>query len=455
MFLDYRRKHANFLTSIILTAAVALPVSGICGDTSSNEILTLNQAISIATTNNRLLKNAKLDVDNAHSEAAIIRTKMRPQISLTAAGSQLIAPVDFRFKQGMFGDFMNVPIPATNITVSEAASFSVIANATIMQPITQIKRIKFGAHMQDAAEQIAVQDWKSKRNELVSNVKQLYYGLIQIKSSKDTVDESIKFLTELERFVDDNVKQGTALDSDLMEVQARLAKQRHELSVLNNSFDSTREKLNVALGRDVSTEFDITSVQEAASAPQTLAQINEYAMCHRPEVIQAELKTKIARYDQKSKQSEYKPDVSLGLTYTKLQNIDVIPQDMLTAGVIVTWNEPFNWGKKKQECEEKAKIVEQADNGLNEAKSQIEVDVNSKYRDLQDALSQLDVDRAEVNAKQEKRRITMNRYKENASLLKDVLEADTDLSDANRQYIQDQLAVSTARAKLDQAIGEE
>ncbi len=149
------------------------------------------------------------------------------------------------------------------------------------------------------------------------------------------------------------------------------------------------------------------------------------------------------------------PDVSLGITYTRQQNIDVIPQQLFTAGVIMTWQDPWDWGRRKIERSEKALIRQKACNGLEETKSQILVDVNMKYRDLQDALSLLDADRIAVNAQEEKRRITMNRYKESASLLKDVLEADTSLADANRQYLQDQLAAATARAKLDQAIGED
>ena len=446
------------VSATLLGTMLYAPMPGFCETAKSADIntLTLKDAISTAVTGNRLLKNAEIEVSKAQSAVAITRTKKLPNISLTAAGSQMLAPVDFKFSEGMFGNFPVIgPVPSIDTTVSVPANFSVIANATILQPITQLKRINLGVKMQEASTDIKREDWRSQRNALVANVKQLYYGLAQLQSAKSTIEESIKFLTELERVAENNLNQGTILDSDLLVVQARLTRQKHEEAVIDSSILTTKNKLNAALGRETSTDFNIEPVQESAAPTQTLSEIQTYALDHRPEIRQASLKMQIAKYDEKSKRSESSPDVSLGVTYTRLQNIDVVPEQLLTAGVILTWNEPFDWGKGRHERLEKTRTVEQADNGLQESKSQVTVDVSAKYHELMDALSLLDVDKAEVNANQEKRRITMNRYKENASLLKDVLEADTTLADANRRYLQDQLAVSAARARLDQAIGED
>lgn len=445
------------LLAVIALLVFLMPLKVNADNTSSKcETLTLEQAINTAVSNNRLLKNAGLDVSKAESAISTTRIKGLPNLYVMAEGSQLLAPVRFSFPKGVFGDYPVIgPVPFANTTIESPANFSVIANATLLQPITPLKRVHLGVQMQRAAKEISCEQWRSQRNELVVNVKQLYYGLAQIQCAKDTVEESIRFLTKLERFASDNVNQGTALESDLLEVQAKLAKQKHELSSLNSEYENTKEKLNVVMGCNVSNDFTITTISQAAAPTQTLAELQNKALTSRPEVRQAFLKAQISRDDERSKRSESIPDVSLGITYTRQQNIDVVPQQLITAGVIVTWQEPFDWGRRKLERLDKARTVQQADNGLEETKSQIIVDLNTKYRDLQDALDLLSADRAAVNAQEEKRRIAMNRYKESTGLLKDVLEADTALADANRQYLQDQLAASTARAKLDQAAGEE
>jgi len=446
-----KRKHYRWTaiaTPALILALFAIPIPTV-GDT-----LTLDQAIETATTNNRLLKNAQLEIGKALSEVETTRIQGLPKISLLAEGSQMLAPVHFSFKQGVFGDFPVIgQVPSIDTTITSPANLSLVGNLSIMQPLTQLTRVRLGVRMKSALADITREDWRSQRNQIVSNVKQLYYGLAQIQSARNTVEESIKFLTEVERYASDNVNQGTALESDLLEVQAKLAKQRHELSSLDNTLTSTKEKLNVAMGQDVSIDYTISTVSDAAAPTLTLPELQALALKSRPEIHQAVLKSQIARDDVKFKQSESTPDVSLGLNYTRQQNIAIIPQQLITAGVVVTWQEPFDWGRRNIERSEKARTVQQADNGLEEAKSMIQVDVNMRYRELQDALSLLDTDRIEIKAKEEKRRIAANRYKESAGLLKDVLEADTDLADANRQYLSDQLAASSAQAKLDQAIG--
>ena len=454
-----RSRNRKWISSVVIAGLAAALSSPLYAQTvgsapATPQVMTLQQAIDTAVSGNRLLKNSGLDWENAKAEISAVRIKGKPAMAITAAGSQLLEPVHFSFPKGIFGQFPVIgPVPSVDTTVTSPATFSVIANATVLQPLTQLRRVHLGVRMQSAAAELSREDWRSQRDSVVSNVKQVYYGLGQIQSGICTVNESIKFLTELERFVSDNVAQGTALETDLLEVRAKLAKQNHELAVLNSTYADTKEKMNVLLGRDISSDFAITSIPDTAAPVKTLAELQAQALKCRPEVRQARLRSQIASDDEKSKRSESVPDVSVGLTYTRQQNIDVVPQEILTAGVIVTWQDPFDWGRRGIERSEKARIVEKANNGVQETVSQVQVDVNTKYRDLQDALSLLDAGRLAVNAQEEKRRVTVNRYKENASLLKDVLEADTALADANRQYLQDQLTAATARAKLDQAIG--
>jgi outer membrane protein TolC len=451
-----RACYKYILVAVLAVGVIRSPVSAGADSGKAVEVLTIDDAVSIAEANNRLLKNAEIEIGKAQNEVEVTKTKRLPDLLMTAEGSQLLSPVRFEFDKGSLGTYPDVgPIPSVDTAISAKENFSVIANATLLQPITQLYRINLGVRMQKDGVEIARESWRSQKHALICNVKQLYYGLAGLASAKKTVGESIAFLTELERFVSDNVKQGTTLESDLLEVQARLARQKHQDFSLDSAIANTKEKLNVALGRDVSKDFSITSVSVAAAPTKSLAELQDYAGKHRPEVRQSSLKVRIARNDERSKRSEGGPEFSVGFTYTRFQNIEVIPDQLLTAGVVATWNEPFDWGRRKQERAEKAKNVQEAANGLEEARAEVTVDVDAGYRDLIDAISLLDADSAAVRAKEEKRRVAMNRYKENAALLKDVLESDTELADANRQYLDDQLAVSTAGAKLDQAIGED
>ena len=83
------------------------------------------------------------------------------------------------------------------------------------------------------------------------------------------------------------------------------------------------------------------------------------------------------------------------------------------------------------------------------------MDVNNSLRELQETRELIRSSQLAREAAQEKVRVTLNKYAQHAALLKDTLEAQAALADANRQY---QLALSsfwTARADFDKALGEE
>ena len=89
----------------------------------------------------------------------------------------------------------------------------------------------------------------------------------------------------------------------------------------------------------------------------------ELALAKRPEVREAQLKIQAAKYDRRIKKSEYIPDISVGVRYESIQNVKLLPQNILQAGFQLTW-EPFDWGRKRREMDEIAKTAAQAETSL-------------------------------------------------------------------------------------------
>jgi hypothetical protein len=75
---------------------------------ASGETLTLEQAISAALRNNRQVKIKELDVGKSEDELAGGRTLRLPKFNLYSLGSQQLTPIDFSFKQGVFGTFPGI-----------------------------------------------------------------------------------------------------------------------------------------------------------------------------------------------------------------------------------------------------------------------------------------------------------------------------------------------------------
>jgi len=166
------------------------------------------------------------------------------------------------------------------------------------------------------------------------------------------------------------------------------------------------------------------------------------------------LKEKQAEYDRRLAKAEYIPDLSLSLRYQGISNVQVLPQNVATAGFLLTW-EPFTWGRRHNKVVEATKTIEQARNGIQETESQVAVEVGAKYRKWQEGSLLLRASRIAHEAAVEQFRVTGNKYKEQAALLKDLLQAQAQSSETSFQYQQALSSYWSAFAELRKAMGEE
>ena len=212
--------------------------------------------------------------------------------------------------------------------------------------------------------------------------------------------------------------------------------------------------MNLLLARDLTTPFRVESMPEDDTNDLTLAAARENAARNRPEVRQAQLKEKQAEFDRRMAKAEYIPDLSLSVRYQGIQNVQVLPANVTTAGFYLSW-EPFDWGRRHNNVAEKAKAVEQARNGTQETESQIAVEVGNKYRKWHEASLLLKAARAEHEAAGEQFRVTTNKYREQAALVRDVLQAQAQNTQTEFQYQQALSAYWSSLADLRRAIGDE
>jgi outer membrane protein TolC len=123
-------------------------------------------------------------------------------------------------------------------------------------------------------------------------------------------------------------------------------------------------------------------------------------------------------------------------------------------GLSVTW-EPFDWGRKKHEAEEKRRTIQQARNARQDAINAVMIEVNEKYRQLRQSRTQLRVARLAQEAATESLRVAKNKYAVQTVLLKDVLQGQVTLEQSNSEYQQALLSFWNARADFERALGEE
>jgi outer membrane protein len=419
------------------------------------DLLTLDRAVALAMRNNREVRNAVLEVDKSENRIAATRTERLPHFRLGIEQSYLLTPLDLTFERGAFGTFQDTgPIPARDTTIRTPQGWSTGLSAGVVQPLLGLYRIGLGIERLEVGREIAREQLRGQRLVVINDVKRSYYGALQTEISLAAIDESLGFYRELLRVVEDNVRQQTALPGDALDVKARLARSEYTALTLRNSLASRKEELNQLLGRDVATEFRLEPVADASPFETDLAGARARAIRRRPEMTGGQLRIKDAEYDLRMKSAEFIPDFNLVLKYFSPITSDVLPRHIAYAGFELSWD-VWDWGRKKQEMAERKKSIEQATLRLADVEPQIMREVNGSYRKLQEARALLDVTRLGLEAEREKLRVTLNRYAQQMVLLKDTLQAQTTVADANQQYQNALLSFWTARAEFERALGEE
>jgi outer membrane protein TolC len=418
-------------------------------------VLSLDDAISVAMNNNRLVKNSVLEAEKHEFRLSTARSKRLPQFQVAVLAGELLQPFDFTFPAGSFGTFSGTgPIPANDAKIRTPATFTTFATGSIDQPLSQLYKLHLGIKATELGREIAREDVRGERQKIASEVRKAYFTLIATQAEVDAAREAVKTLEEAQRITAQHQLQEAVLRADVLEVDARLAKSRYDLSVAENELATQREHLNQLLGRDLLTLFRVEPMPEQGASDVALDVARQRAFQNRPEIRQARLKEQQAEYDRRIAKADYIPDVNLSVRYMGFNNYQVLPSNVAVAGVSLTW-EPFDWGRRRDKVKEKQKNVDQARNGAQETESLIAVEVGAKFRQWHDATLLLNATRTGHEAAAEQFRVTTSKYKEEAVLIRDVLQAQARSTEREFQYQQALSSYWSALADLRRAMGDE
>jgi outer membrane protein TolC len=442
----------RILLGLLLLILIRSPLQAQQSAATSPDSLTLEQAIALALRDNHAMKIAHLEVDKAEESIAAAKTYRLPLLHVYTLVSKNLAHNE-----------LDVPNPAANLfpglgpffILNDSSQTRAIFAGSVIQPLTQQYRIGLNIKLQTVSSQLAQAKLRQQQNETIDQVKKAYYAILQTRSGLSSVEEALKSYHELDKVTGDYVVQQVALKADHLTVQTRLAKVEYEQLELSNQLATQKERLNILLGRDVGTTFEVAAVPEFTSFEPELAAARKTALERRPELQQARLAIEQATLDRRIKKSEYIPDVSAGFVYLTPRNYPpVIPKNFADVGVAVSW-EFFDWGRKKHQLVEKEKAVEQAKNGLKETEDQVLIDVGDKLRKLQQSAQALRVAKLAENSAKENLRVSTGRYKFQAVMLSDVLQSQASLAEATHDYQSALLGFWTAKAEFEKALGED
>ncbi|MBI2816878.1 MAG: TolC family protein [Acidobacteria bacterium] len=453
--MEVRKSSVVLLTLLILVSINA----GVRAQSSSSstEVLTLVECIDIALRNNLELRNAALEISKAEERLAARRTRRLPSVHLDIFGAQQLKPIDFTFHQGAFGSFPLIgPVPGKETVISTPLKATAIFVGRVAQPLSDLYRIGLDITRLSLTRDLAQERSRQQQHEIIQSIKQVYFAILQAQGALESARANIKLYRELDRTTEQYVLQQVALKADSLDMKVRLAKTEYEALVLGNQITEQKQKLNRLLGRDVLKDFSVQPISSLDSEPEVeVAAARSRALEHRPELAQAHLKVKLAQWDRRLKKSEFIPDASINFQYFSPRNYnDIVPKNIAQIGISLRW-EVFDWGRKKHELNEKDLIIEQLENEVRQAETSVLLEVEQKFRNVQQTRQLLHIAELSQQAAREHVRVLKDRYEVQVALMNQVLQAQTAVEQANSDYQRALSSFWTAKAEFEKATGED
>jgi outer membrane protein TolC len=212
-----------------------------------------------------------------------------PEFKTELLASGDITSPAFTFKEGIFGYVDGQPVPSKDRQINLPNGVTGYAMATVAQPITQLYQIHLGIREKQLSADLAGEKYKQKRQAIVADLKQAYYGILQSESSLQAEQAMVKEYEETDRVATQYLSKESISQSDSLEVKAQLAQTKHQIITLRDDLETQKEHFNDLLGRNLDTPFRTLPVPPVSTDEMDLKVARQTALEQRPELKEAKI----------------------------------------------------------------------------------------------------------------------------------------------------------------------
>lgn len=419
-------------------------------------LLTEKEAVTMALKSNRDVQSSALGIQRANAGIREARTSYFPQSQVNLISGESIQALQLKVPEGALGVYPGIgPIPGSSIEIGSGSGIQMAMTATVAQPLAQLYKAHLNVESAWVQQKVAVTSDESERQQVVSQVKTAYYQVAEAQAVVVSDDEQLRWIEEAVRTAHDDVQRGTALAADEMQAQVSLAQQRLTTLHDENNLATQREQLNRMLARDLDTQFTVETVTPPSSLDTDLSAVRAEALRRRPEIRQVDLQVEKAKLDERIDRAGYLPDVNLSFTYIGLQNFSFLTPNSTNVGVSLQWKNPWDWGQRKADIEGLKDVTKQQRLSADDTRQKVLLDVDQRFRTLQESLLALQAAAIARDASCERLRILSNQYHEHTALLQDLLRQNADFEQRKSGYTQAVNNYWSARSDLERAMGEQ
>jgi outer membrane protein len=413
--------------------------------------LTADECVRLGLAHNALKRAAAADAQAAAAVARQARAGRLPTVRSQASYNRLsgnIPDVTFALPgSDTVTTLQHVPLDRYQVEVT--AEQTLFAGSRIRN------EIRAAAHEASAAQQRASQE----EADVAFDVRRTYWELHRAIAARDALASAMERVNAHLADVKSRLREGAALQRDLLQAQTRHSEVRLERLAADNAVSVARLQLDRLLGLPLDVAVrPVTQVEiEESDAPQK--DLTQVALAGRPDLAALDEEVRAIRARVSATRGERWPQIGLVGRYVEAEPNPYffVEQDRFhwnwELGLQATWN-VWDGGRRRARETELASRLDAAEARLADAKTQVAVEVKTRQLEMSHAREAVAVAAENVAQAQETFRVARRQFQEGAALSADVLDAEDAWRRAEAQQAQAQADYATAKAAMLGALGQ-
>lgn len=405
-------------TNILLLAVFIFFTSNF---TRAEDVLTLDQCISLALKNNHLFKSFQQELRASRARVRQANAFPQPEIGYDSD----LQPGFFNFKksgESYFG-------------ISQLIEF----------PGRRYLRGKIAGKEYD----MTGCDVDLTRMEIIYDVTRSFYGLLLAMETEKHAEENLKMARDYFEKAAEKYRSGDAAKLEMLRAKVEAAKADNQLKVAANTIKLAKAQLNFFLARERFQPIQIRGDLRRRFHKLELNDLQARALAFRPEIKKERLALKKESLAKKQALLSYLPDVSLGVSRHRIES------EPTTWDVALSFEVPlFFWQKANGEIAEANANMAAANERLKYTELSVSLEVENAYYNVVSLQNQIDLFEKEILDEAETvYRMSMISYKEGKTGSIELIESRRSLVELKQAYAETLFNHQLAMAELEKLLG--
>ncbi len=293
------------------------------------------------------------------------------------------------------------------------------------------------------------QMYLERERDVVARLKKAYFEVVMFTREVEIHREHVKLLEGFEKVSEVKFRTGAVPQQDLLRPQVEQVMLHAEILTVEQRLESARAAINALLHRPSDAPLGPPRALAPTEETYDLKELTMRALASRPELRAAELKARASKAGLELAERETAlPDIELGVDYWQM------PDEPDAWGGMLAINLPWFTGKKSAEARRMGHLLRADEAALETARARVRFEVRDAWLRLEAARKALALYRGELLSRSEQTvDVSRASYEKDKASFLDLLDSERSLRDVRMGHIQALVAVESAAADLERAVG--